>query len=277
MIDGRLMRVYFDHNATTPVDASAADAMMRVLRRFGKRLERAPNGNRTKPHRRRPHRSSSFRRRAVRTCITQRLHEGRNLPPRRSEAIVRRRSTSSHAMKRGGAGALKASPRGWRDQTPPGRRIGSSAGRARGRHYDIPPLSGDHSEQRARTLKPVAIFAGCHARGALFHTEDGCSRSRGVRSMRAPRAKLLALSRTSQGPRRRACGLKSGTRIAPISRRKHEAPGAPARRMSRHCRPCVAATIAGRMTAVRQASAPCENLEREIQAVCPARSSTAPA
>ncbi len=26
------MRVYFDHNATTPVDASAADVMMRVLR-----------------------------------------------------------------------------------------------------------------------------------------------------------------------------------------------------------------------------------------------------
>ena len=26
------MRVYFDHNATTPVDASAADAMVRVLR-----------------------------------------------------------------------------------------------------------------------------------------------------------------------------------------------------------------------------------------------------
>ena len=26
------MRIYFDHNATTPVDLSVADAMMRVLR-----------------------------------------------------------------------------------------------------------------------------------------------------------------------------------------------------------------------------------------------------
>jgi cysteine desulfurase len=236
MIDGRPMRVYFDHNATTPVDASAADAMMRVLRE--------EYGNASSVHRLGQQAKSVLdeARTSVSTLIgaepselvfTSGGTEADNFALRGAaealEPTGRRHLIATAIEHEAVLVTLKAlARRGWRTTLLP---VGDSgivtAAALEGAITDDTAIvSVMHANNEIGTLQPVAELAAiARSRGALVHTDAVQSVAKVPVNARTLGVDLLSLSAHKfNGPKGAgALWIKRGTRIAPIlTGGKHE-------------------------------------------------------
>jgi cysteine desulfurase len=236
MIDGRLMRVYFDHNATTPVDASAADAMIRVLRE--------DYGNASSVHRLGQQAKSIMdeARTSVSTLIgaepselvfTSGGTEADNFALRGAaealEPTGRKHLIASAIEHEAVLVTLKAlARRGWRTTLLP---VGESGivsvdALEEALTDDTALVSVMHANNELGTMQPVADLAALtRTKGALFHTDAVQSVGKVPVNARTLGVDLLSLSAHKfNGPKGAgALWIKRGTRIAPIlTGGKHE-------------------------------------------------------
>jgi cysteine desulfurase len=236
MIDGRLMRVYFDHNATTPVDASAADAMMRVLRE--------DYGNASSVHRLGQQAKSIMdeARTSVSTLIgaepselvfTSGGTEADNFALRGAaealEPTGRKHLIATAIEHEAVLVTLKAlARRGWRTTLLP---VGESGivsldALTAALTDDTAIVSVMHANNELGTMQPVAELAALtRTKGALFHTDAVQSVGKIPVNARTLGVDLLSLSAHKfNGPKGAgALWIKRGTRIAPIlTGGKHE-------------------------------------------------------
>jgi cysteine desulfurase len=236
MIDGRAMRVYFDHNATTPVDVSAAETMMRVLRE--------EYGNASSVHRLGQQAKSVMdeARTAVCTLIgaepselvfTSGGTEADNFALRGAaealEPTGRKHLIASAIEHEAVLVTLKAlARRGWRTTLLPVGETGIVSVEALEDALtdDTAIVSVMHANNELGTIQPVAELAAlARSRGALFHTDAVQSVAKVPVDARALGADLLSLSAHKfNGPKGAgALWIKRGTRIAPIlTGGKHE-------------------------------------------------------
>jgi len=230
------MRVYFDHNATTPVDSSAADAMIRVLR--------DEYGNASSVHRLGQQAKSIMdeARTAVSTLIgaepselvfTSGGTEADNFALRGAaealEPTGRKHLIATAIEHEAVLVTLKAlARRGWRTTLLPVGESGivTAAALDRAITDDTAVVSIMHANNELGTIQPVAELAAlAHARGALVHTDAVQSVGKIPVSARALEVDLLSLSAHKfNGPKGAgALWIKRGTRIAPIlTGGKHE-------------------------------------------------------
>jgi cysteine desulfurase len=275
------MRVYFDHNATTPVDASAADAMIRVLR--------DDYGNASSVHRLGQQAKSIMdeARSTVSTLIgaepselvfTSGGTEADNFALRGAaealEPTGRKHLIATSIEHEAVLVTLKAlARRGWRTTLLPVGESGivSPDALKEALTDDTAIVSVMHANNELGTIQPVAEFAAItRARGALFHTDAVQSVAKIPVNVRELGVDLLSLSAHKfNGPKGAgALWIKRGTRIAPIlTGGKHER----ARRAGTENVPAIAgmgvaaergrsklATESARVAALR------DRLEREI-------------
>ena len=230
------MRIYFDHNATTPVDPSVADVMMRVLRedygnassvhRFGQQAKSIVDEART----------------AVCTLIgaepselvfTSGGTEADNFALRGAaealEPTGRKHLIATAIEHEAVLVTLKAlARRGWKTSLLPVGATGivepQALEDALTDHTAI--VSVMHANNELGTIQPVTELARiAHTRGALFHTDAVQSVGKIPVNVRAMGADLLSLSAHKfNGPKGAgALWIKRGTRIAPIlTGGKHE-------------------------------------------------------
>lgn len=230
------MRVYFDHNATTPVDSSAADAMIRVLR--------DDYGNASSVHRLGQQAKSIMdeARSSVSTLIgaepselvfTSGGTEADNFALRGAaealEPTGRKHLIATTIEHEAVLVTLKAlARRGWRTTLLPVGESGivTAAALDRALTDDTAIVSIMHANNELGTIQPVAELAAlAHARGALVHTDAVQSVGKIPVSARALDVDLLSLSAHKfNGPKGAgALWIKRGTRIAPIlTGGKHE-------------------------------------------------------
>jgi cysteine desulfurase len=230
------MRVYFDHNATTPVDPSVADAMMHALledfgnassvHRFGQQAKAVLDEART----------------AVATLIgaepselvfTSGGTEADNFALRGAaealEPTGKRHLIATSIEHEAVLVTLKAlARRGWKTTLLPVDETGIVKPEALEAAItdDTAIVSVMHANNEIGTIQPVAELARiAHARGALFHTDAVQSVAKVPVDARALGVDLLALSAHKfNGPKGAgALWIKRGTRIAPIlTGGKHE-------------------------------------------------------
>jgi cysteine desulfurase len=230
------MRIYFDHNATTPVDPSVADAMMRVLRedygnassvhRFGQQAKSIVDEART----------------AVCTLIgaepselvfTSGGTEADNFALRGTaealEPTGRKHLIATAIEHEAVLVTLKAlARRGWKTTLLAVGATGIVEPHALEDALtdDTAIVSVMHANNELGTIQPVAELARiAHSRGALFHTDAVQSVAKIPVNVRAMGADLLSLSAHKfNGPKGAgALWIKRGTRIAPIlTGGKHE-------------------------------------------------------
>jgi cysteine desulfurase len=236
MISNQPMRIYFDHNATTPVDPAVADAMMRVLRedfgnassvhRFGQQAKAIMDEARTAV-------SSLIGAEPSELVFTSGGTEADNFALRgAAEAIEptgRKHLIATTIEHEAVLVTLKAlARRGWRITLLP---VGESGIVTPGTLEDVITddtaiVSVMHANNELGTVQPVADLARiAHARGALFHTDAVQSVAKVAVNARALGADLLSLSAHKfNGPKGAgALWIKRGTRIAPIlTGGKHE-------------------------------------------------------
>src|SRR5688572_2839001 len=230
------MRVYFDHNATTPVDSSAADTMIRVLR--------DDYGNASSVHRLGQQAKSIMdeARTAVSTLIgaepselvfTSGGTEADNFALRGAaealEPTGRKHLIATAIEHEAVLVTLKAlARRGWRTTLLPVGESGivTAAALDRAITDDTAVVSIMHANNELGTIQPVAELAAlAHARGALVHTDAVQSVGKIPVSARALEVDLLSLSAHKFNSPKGAGALwiKRGTRIAPIlTGGKHE-------------------------------------------------------
>ena len=277
------MRIYFDHNATTPVDPSAADAMMRVLRE--------EYGNPSSVHRLGQQAKSLLD--EARTAVSALI----GAEP--SELVFTSGGTESDNFAlRGAAEALEPTGRkhliatsieheavlvtlkalarrGWRTTLLP---VGASGivepqALEAALTDDTAIVSVMHANNELGTIQPVAELAAlAHSRGALFHTDAVQSVAKIPVNVRTMGADLLSLSAHKfNGPKGAgALWIKRGTRIAPIlTGGKHER----TRRAGTENVPAIAGLGAAAALAARKLTAEAarvgilrDRLEREILA-----------
>ena len=280
------MRVYFDHNATTPVDPAVADAMVRVLRE--------DYGNASSVHR--------FGQQAKAILDEARSAVSTLIGAEPSELVFTSGGTEADNFAlRGAAEALEPTGRkhliataieheavlvtlkalarrGWRTTLLPVGDTGivTPGALEEALTDDTAIVSVMHANNELGTIQPVADLARlAHARGALFHTDAVQSVAKIPVDARALGADLLSLSAHKfNGPKGAgALWIKRGTRIAPIlTGGKHER----TRRAGTENVPAIAglgvaatqaraklAGDAGRVAALR------DRLEREILARIP--------
>ena len=230
------MRVYFDHNATTPVDPAVADVVVRVLKedfgnassvhRFGQQAKAVLDEART----------------AVATLIgaepseivfTSGGTESDNAALRgAAEAIEptgRRHLIASAIEHEAVLVTLKAlTRRGWRTTLLPVDDSGIVKPEALEASItdDTAIVSVMHANNELGTIQPVAELARiAHGRGALFHTDAVQSIGKISVDARGLGADLLSLSAHKfNGPKGAgALWIKRGTRLVPIlTGGKHE-------------------------------------------------------
>ena len=230
------MRVYFDHNATTPVDASAADAMIRVLRE--------DYGNASSVHRLGQQAKSIMdeARTSVSTLIgaepselvfTSGGTEADNFALRGAaealEPTGRKHLIASAIEHEAVLVTLKAlARRGWRTTLLP---VGESGivsvdALKEALTDDTALVSVMHANNELGTMQPVADLAAlARTKGALFHTDAVQSVGKVPVNARTLGVDLLSLSAHKfNGPKGAgALWIKRGTRIAPIlTGGKHE-------------------------------------------------------
>jgi cysteine desulfurase len=230
------MRVYFDHNATTPVDASAADTMMRVLRE--------EYGNASSVHRLGQQAKSIMdeARTSVSTLIgaepselvfTSGGTEADNFALRGAaealEPTGRKHLIATAIEHEAVLVTLKAlARRGWRTTLLPVGETGivSVDALKEALTDDTAIVSVMHANNELGTIQPVAELAAiARTRGALFHTDAVQSVAKIPVNARALGVDLLSLSAHKfNGPKGAgALWIKRGTRIAPIlTGGKHE-------------------------------------------------------
>ena len=230
------MRVYFDHNATTPVDASAADAMVRVLRE--------EYGNASSVHR--------FGQQAKSIMDEARSAVSNLIGAEPSELVFTSGGTESDNFAlRGAAEALEPTGRkhliatsieheavlvtlkalarrGWRTTLLPVGETGivSPDALEQALTDDTAIVSVMHANNELGTIQPVAELAAiARKKGALFHTDAVQSVGKIPVNGRDLGVDLLTLSAHKfNGPKGAgALWIKRGTRIAPIlTGGKHE-------------------------------------------------------
>ena len=230
------MRVYFDHNATTPVDVLAADTMIRVLR--------DEYGNASSVHRLGQQAKSIMdeARSAVSTLIgaeaselvfTSGGTEADNFALRGAaealEPTGRKHLIATSIEHEAVLVTLKAlARRGWRTTLLPVGESGIVAPDALKEALtdDTAIVSVMHANNELGTIQPVAELAAiARTRGALFHTDAVQSVAKVPVNVRELGVDLLSLSAHKfNGPKGAgALWIKRGTRIAPIlTGGKHE-------------------------------------------------------
>jgi cysteine desulfurase len=230
------MRVYFDHNATTPVDASAADVMMRVLR--------DEYGNASSVHRLGQQAKSIMdeARSTVSVLIgaepselvfTSGGTEADNFALRGAaealEPTGRKHLIATSIEHEAVLVTLKAlARRGWRTTLLPVGESGivSPGALAEALTDDTAIVSVMHANNELGTIQPVAELAAiARTKGALFHTDAVQSVAKIPVNVRELGVDLLSLSAHKfNGPKGAgALWIKRGTRIAPIlTGGKHE-------------------------------------------------------
>ena len=230
------MRVYFDHNATTPVDASAADAMMRVLRE--------EYGNASSVHRLGQQAKSIMdeARTLVSTLIgaepselvfTSGGTEADNFALRGAaealEPTGRKHLIATAIEHEAVLVTLKAlARRGWRTTLLP---VGESGivsvdALKEALTDDTAIVSVMHANNELGTIQPVAELAAiARTRGALFHTDAVQSVAKIPVNARTLGVDLLSLSAHKfNGPKGAgALWIRRGTRlVATMTGGKHE-------------------------------------------------------
>jgi cysteine desulfurase len=230
------MRIYFDHNATTPVDPSAADVMVRVLR--------DEYGNASSVHRLGQQAKSVMdeARSAVSTLIgaepselvfTSGGTEADNFALRGAaealEPTGRKHLIATSIEHEAVLVTLKAlARRGWRTTLLPVGESGIvSADALRDALTDDTAIvSVMHANNELGTIQPVAELAAiARSKGALFHTDAVQSVAKIPVNVRELGVDLLSLSAHKfNGPKGAgALWIKRGTRIVPIlTGGKHE-------------------------------------------------------
>src|SRR6187200_258411 len=230
------MRVYFDHNATTPVDVSAADTMIRVLR--------DEYGNASSVHRLGQQAKSIMdeARSAVTTLIgaepselvfTSGGTEADNFALRGAaealEPTGRKHLIATAIEHEAVLVTLKAlARRGWTTTLLPVGPTGIVEPQALEEALTdgTAIVSVMHANNEIGTIQPVAELARiAHSRGALFHTDAVQTVAKIPVNVRAMGADLLSLSAHKfNGPKGAgALWIKRGTRVAAIlTGGKHE-------------------------------------------------------
>jgi cysteine desulfurase len=230
------MRVYFDHNATTPVDVSAADTMIRVLR--------DEYGNASSVHRLGQQAKSIMdeARSAVSTLIgaepselvfTSGGTEADNFALRGAaealEPTGRKHLIATSIEHEAVLVTLKAlARRGWRTTLLPVGESGivSPDALKDALTDDTAIVSVMHANNELGTIQPVAELAAiARTKGALVHTDAVQSVAKIPVNVRELGVDLLSLSAHKfNGPKGAgALWIKRGTRIAPIlTGGKHE-------------------------------------------------------
>ena len=230
------MRIYFDHNATTPVDPSAADVMMRVLR--------DEYGNASSVHRLGQQAKSVMdeARSAVSTLIgaepselvfTSGGTEADNFALRGAaealEPTGRKHLIATSIEHEAVLVTLKAlARRGWRTTLLPVGESGivSPDVLKDALTDDTAIVSVMHANNELGTIQPVAELAAiARSKGALFHTDAVQSVAKIPINVRELGVDLLSLSAHKfNGPKGAgALWIKRGTRIVPIlTGGKHE-------------------------------------------------------
>ena len=230
------MRIYFDHNATTPVDPSAADVMMRVLR--------DEYGNASSVHRLGQQAKSVMdeARSAVSTLIgaepselvfTSGGTEADNFALRGAaealEPTGRKHLIATSIEHEAVLVTLKAlARRGWRTTLLPVGESGivSPDALKDALTDDTAIVSVMHANNELGTIQPVAELAAiARSKGALFHTDAVQSVAKIPINVRELGVDLLSLSAHKfNGPKGAgALWIKRGTRIVPIlTGGKHE-------------------------------------------------------
>ena len=230
------MRIYFDHNATTPVDPSAADVMMRVLR--------DEYGNASSVHRLGQQAKSIMdeARSAVTTLIgaepselvfTSGGTEADNFALRGAaealEPTGRKHLIATSIEHEAVLVTLKAlARRGWRTTLLPVGESGivSPDALKDALTDDTAIVSVMHANNELGTIQPVAELAAiARSKGALFHTDAVQSVAKIPINVRELGVDLLSLSAHKfNGPKGAgALWIKRGTRIVPIlTGGKHE-------------------------------------------------------
>jgi cysteine desulfurase len=230
------MRIYFDHNATTPVDPSAADVMMRVLR--------DEFGNASSVHRQGQQAKSIMdeARSAVSTLIgaepselvfTSGGTEADNFALRGAaealEPTGRKHLIATAIEHEAVLVTLKAlARRGWRTTLLPVGESGivSPDALRDALTDDTAIVSVMHANNELGTTQPVAELAAiARSKGALFHTDAVQSVAKIPVNVRELGVDLLSLSAHKfNGPKGAgALWIKRGTRMVPIlTGGKHE-------------------------------------------------------
>jgi cysteine desulfurase len=230
------MRVYFDHNATTPVDTSVVDVMTDVLREdfgnpssihhFGQRAKGILDDARTAV-------ADLLKAEVSEVVFTSGGTEADNFAIRgvaeALEVTGRRHLIASAIEHEAVLNTFKAlSRRGWTTTLLPVDASGIVAPEAlEAAITDQTALvSVMHANNEIGTIQPVADLARiAHARGALFHTDAVQSVAKIPVDVRALGADLLSLSAHKfNGPKGAgALWIKRGTRVAAIlTGGKHE-------------------------------------------------------
>jgi cysteine desulfurase len=286
MIEGQPMRVYFDHNATTPVAPSVADVMVRVLRE--------DFGNASSVHR--------LGQQAKAILDEARTAVAGLIGAEPSELVFTSGGTESDNFAlRGAAEALEPTGRkhliataieheavlvtlkalarrGWRTTLLPVDETGIVKPEALedALTNDTAIVSVMHANNELGTIQPVAELARMtHGRGALFHTDAVQSVAKVPVDVRTLGVDLLSLSAHKfNGPKGAgALWIKRGTRMTPIlTGGKHER----TRRAGTENVPAIAglgaaATLAKTKLAndVARVAALRDRLEREVLARVP--------
>jgi cysteine desulfurase len=230
------MRIYFDHNATTPVDPSAADAMMRVLRddygnassvhRLGQQAKSIMDEARTSV-------SNLIGAEPSELVFTSGGTEADNFALRGAaealEPTGRKHLIATAIEHEAVLVTLKAlARRGWRTTLLPVGESGIVAVDALQEALtdDTAIVSVMHANNELGTMQPVADLAAlARTKGALVHTDAVQSVGKIPVNARALGVDLLSLSAHKfNGPKGAgALWIKRGTRIAAIlTGGKHE-------------------------------------------------------
>ena len=232
----RPVRIYFDHNATTPVDPAVADAMVRVLREdFGNPSSVHHFGQRAKAlmDEARSSVASLLGGDASEVVFTSGGTEADNFALRgvadALEPTGRRHLISSAIEHEAVLVTLRAlARRGWRVTLLPVDASGivTTAALEAALTDDTALVSLMHANNEIGTIQPVAELATlAHARGALFHTDAVQSIAKIPVDVRALGVDLLSLSAHKfNGPKGAgALWIKRGTRVTAIlTGGKHE-------------------------------------------------------